>query len=61
MPQPLPVDVATSTWDYIVGGVNIVSGLATAGALIIAAQAYRRQIENESRAQAALVTLNLSL
>jgi hypothetical protein len=58
-PPPLPVDVVTSTWDYIVGGVGIVSGLATAGALLIAAQAYRRQTENESRAQAALITLSL--
>ena len=36
MPQPLPVDVIPDWWDYAVDGVGVASGLATAGALIVA-------------------------
>lgn len=52
---PLPVDVVTSTWDYIVGTADILAGLGAAGALLIAARAYSRQVDESSRKQATLI------
>jgi len=54
---PLPVDVVTSSWDYIVGTADILAGLGAAGALLIAALAYRRQVDDSLRQQVAKVTL----
>src|SRR4051812_15776060 len=59
MPQPLPVDVVSTWWDYFVDGVAVVSGLATALAFIYAAQTYHRQIEDRRRDQASKVLIDL--
>lgn len=40
--------------------VGVVSGLATAGALLIAALAYKRQVNDARSAQASMVTLGIS-
>src|SRR4051794_27732522 len=60
MPEPLPVDVVTSTWDYIVGTASIVGSLGAGGALLIAALAYRRQVDDTRRQQAAQVLIRVA-
>lgn len=57
---PLPVDVVRDWWDYLVGGVGIVSGVATAGALWVAALAYRRQVDDAFRQQATEVVISVT-
>src|SRR5689334_20783177 len=59
MPEPLPVDVVRDWWDYLVGGVGIVSGIATAAAFLIAALTYKRQVDDARRIQASQVKLSL--
>ena len=43
MAEPLPVDVAQTWWDYFKDGVGVLSGLATAVALVVAVVAYLKQ------------------
>ena len=56
---PLPVDVTSTWWDYVVDVADILAGLGAAGALLIAALAYRRQVDEAVRRQAAAVVLQI--
>ena len=56
---PLPVDVNTTWWDYFVDSVGVVSGLATAGALLVAVITIRRQSDDARRKQAARVVVSV--
>jgi hypothetical protein len=54
---PLPVDVTTSVWDVLGAVGDFVGGVGTALALVIAAMAYRRQVDDARRAQAAKILI----
>lgn len=60
MPEPLPVEVVSDWWDYLVDGVGVLSGVATALALGVAALALKRQVDQDKQAQAAKVTMSIS-
>jgi hypothetical protein len=55
--KPLPVDVTSTWWDYVVDVADILAGLGTAGALLIAAFVYRRQVDESFRQQATKVVI----
>jgi hypothetical protein len=59
MAKPLPVDVVTSTWDIIGVIANVVAGVGAAGALLIAALAYLRQVNDAQVADAAKVVIRV--
>src|SRR4051794_19338991 len=58
-PPLLPVDVVSTWWDYVVDGSGVLSGLGAAGALLIAALAYSRQVDDALRLQATKVSVNI--
>jgi hypothetical protein len=55
--KPLPVDVTTTWWDYVIDVADILAGLGAAGAMLIAALAYRRQVNDARITQASLISL----
>src|SRR3954451_20574465 len=55
--QPILVDTVTSAWDIVGTMANALAGLGAVGALLIAALAYRRQVEDARAAQASKVVL----
>jgi hypothetical protein len=58
--EPLPVDVVSSWWDYLVDAASLVAGLGTLGALIVAVVVFRRQVEDSRSAQASQVVVSVS-
>src|SRR4051812_33423284 len=57
MPQPIPVDVLTSWTDIASVGIDSIAAIGTVGALLIAAKAYSRQVDDASRRQASQVVV----
>lgn len=57
--RPLPVEVTSTWWDYVVDVADVLAGLGAAGALLIAALAYRQQVQDKRRQLASRVTIRV--
>jgi hypothetical protein len=59
--NPLPVDVTSTWWDYVVDVADVLAGLGTMGALVVAAMVYRRQEHDKRIIQASRIIVSATI